>query len=583
MTTNILIVEDELLIAKNLSRKLKKFGYSINGIVSSGKEAIAKASSTKPDLILMDIAIKGDMDGIETAAKIREIDDIPVIYLTAYADEETLERAAKTGSYGYLLKPFKEKELHATIKIALSKHQEQVKIKQSLAKDSRKDWMYYDSLTDLPNQLLLRDMFEDILSFGWEQQQDINNRLNTRIAVICLNLDRFGRINDFLGSLNGDLILQIIAQRLSNCIGNNGSIARLNNDEFAIILNPLSGEHSVANYAQNILGELRRPFLIDEREIFMTASLGIACYPFDGQEINKLLCHATKAMKYAKQQGKNQYQFYGEDLEIPTSGDLSIEADLYYALEREEFQIYYQPQINLKTGQIVAAEALLRWFSSKRGVVGPNQFIPIAEESGLINPIGTWVLQEACRQVSAWHRDGLEPIRVSVNLSANQLKQPDLYRIIMQSLSDSKLAPQYLELELTEQILIDDVDINIQRLNQIKKLGIKLALDDFGTGYSSFNYLKQFPFDILKIDKCFVRDINTNPTNDAITKSFIEMSNLLGLRTIAEGIETEAELAILRKHQCDEIQGYLFSPPLPAAEFEKLLSSSKQGIIKAVA
>ncbi len=583
METNILIVEDELLIAKNLARKLKKFGYNIKGIVSSGKDALAKVNLTKPDLILMDIALKGDLDGIETAAQIRAIDEIPVIYLTAYADEETLERAAQTGSYGYLLKPFKEKELHATIKMVLSKHQEQVKIQQSLAKDDRKDWMYYDSLTALPNQLLLRDLFERILSFAQEQQQDLNDGLEQRIAVICLNLDRFQRINDFLGSLNGDLILQIIAQRLSNCIGNNGSLARLNNDEFAIILNPLIGEHLVANYAQNILGELRRPFLLDEREIFLTASLGIACYPFDGQEIHKLLGHATKAMKYAKQQGKNQYQFYAEELAIPTSGDLSIEAALYYALERKEFQIYYQPQINLKTGQIVAAEALLRWYSPQRGFVGPNQFIPLAEESGLINPIGTWVLQSACRQVSAWHRQGLEPIRVSVNLSANQLKQPDLSRIIIQSLSDSKLAPQYLELELTEQILIDEVALNIQRLNQIKKLGIKLALDDFGTGYSSFNYLKQFPFDILKIDKCFVRDINKNPTNDAITKSFIEMANLLGLRTIAEGIETEAELAILKKHQCDEIQGYLFSPPLPAAEFEKLLLSSKQGIINAVA
>ncbi|MDJ0725308.1 MAG: EAL domain-containing protein [Prochloraceae cyanobacterium] len=573
MKTNILIVEDELLIAKNLARKLKKLGYNVNGIVSSGQAAIAKFTETQPDLILMDIAIKGDMDGIETATQIRDIDDVPIIYLTAYADDETLERAAQTGSYGYLLKPFKEKELHATIKIALSKHKEQEKIQKSFVEYSNTDWMYYDNLTNLPNQLLLRELFE-------QQQQKY---ADTILPVMCLNLDRFGRINEFLGSLNGDLILQIIAQRLTNCVGGNGAIARLNNDEFAIIFNPVSSENAIVNYARHILQELRRPFFLEEREIFITASLGIASYPHQGQEIDRLLFNANKAMKYAKKQGKNQYQIYSQDFELPTSGDLSVEADLYYALEREEFQIYYQPQINLKTGQIIAAEALLRWYNPKRGIVGPNQFIPIIEDNGLINPIGTWVLQQACRQVNAWHRQGLQPIRISVNLSANQLKQQNLYEIISQSLSDSKLDPQYLELELTEQILIDDVNANIERLNKIKELGIKLALDDFGTGYSSFKYLTKFPFDILKIDRCFVQDIDRNPTNDAITKAFIEMAHLLGLRTIAEGIETEAELAVLRKHQCDEIQGYLFSPPLPAIEFEKLLATSKTGIINAVA
>lgn len=573
MKTNILIVEDELLIAKNLARKLKKLGYNVNGIVSSGQAAIAKFTETQPDLILMDIAIKGDMDGIETATQIRDIDDVPIIYLTAYADDETLERAAQTGSYGYLLKPFKEKELHATIKIALSKHKEQEKIQKSCVEYSNTDWMYYDNLTNLPNQLLLRELFE-------QQQQKYADAI---LPVMCLNLDRFGRINEFLGSLNGDLILQIIAQRLTNCVGVNGAIARLNNDEFAIIFNPVSSENAIVNYARHILQELRRPFFLEEREIFITASIGIASYPDRGQEIDRLLSNANKAMKYAKKQGKNQYQIYNEDYEFPTSGDLSVEADLYYALEREEFQIYYQPQINLKTGQIIAAEALLRWYNPKRGIVGPNQFIPIIEDNGLINPIGTWVLQQACRQVNAWHRQGFQPIRISVNLSANQLKQPNLYQIISQSLSDSKLAPQYLELELTEQILIDDVNANIERLNKIKELGIKLALDDFGTGYSSFKYLTKFPFDILKIDRCFVQDIDRNPTNDGITKAFIEMAHLLGLRTIAEGIETEAELAVLRKHQCDEIQGYLFSPPLPAIEFEKLLATSKTGIINAVA
>ena len=573
MKTNILIVEDELLIAKNLARKLKKLGYNVNGIVSSGQAAIAKFTETQPDLILMDIAIKGDMDGIETATQIRDIDDVPIIYLTAYADDETLERAAQTGSYGYLLKPFKEKELHATIKIALSKHKEQEKIQKSFVEYSNTDWMYYDNLTNLPNQLLLRELFE-------QQQQKY---ADTILPIMCLNLDRFGRINEFLGSLNGDLILQIIAQRLTNCVGANGAIARLNNDEFAIIFNPVSSENAIVNYARHILQELRRPFFLEEREIFITASIGIASYPDQGQEIDRLLFNANKAMKYAKKQGKNQYQIYSEDFEFPTSGDLSVEADLYYALEREEFQIYYQPQISLKTGQIIAAEALLRWYNPKRGIVGPNQFIPIIEDNGLINPIGTWVLQQACRQVNAWHLQGFQPIRISVNLSANQLKQPNLYEIINQSLSDSKLDPQYLELELTEQILIDDVNANIERLNKIKELGIKLALDDFGTGYSSFKYLTKFPFDILKIDRCFVQDIDRNPTNDGITKAFIEMAHLLGLRTIAEGIETEAELAVLRKHQCDEIQGYLFSPPLPAIEFEKLLATSKTGIINAVA
>ncbi len=596
----ILIVEDELLIAENLSIKLKNLGYTVANIVSSGNAALKYINSDKPDLILMDIAIKGKMDGIQTVAKIKNIAEIPIIFLTAYADDETLERATQTGCYGYILKPFKDRELHATIKIALKKHQETTVTQNSLIEVTEllnqysleKNSIYEDSLTKLPNQLMLRDLFVYLLS-GIDNssspdnqnqlqpdsnQSTINKKL---IAVVYLKLDRFQRIINYLGNEKSDFLIKSVAKRLAKYTNNfdhEGVTIRLQHSEFAILLPGLQQRQTASNFAQLILDGLREPFLIDNEKIFLTASIGISFYPFDNLEIDRLIEQAKQTMLYAQEQGGNKYKLYTSAFKVMTSGvsnDLSLEADLHHAMEHNELELYYQPKVNIKTGKVVSTEALIRWNHPKFGLILPNKIIPLAEASGLIESIGEWVLRAACHQIKLWHQAGFDFLRVAVNLSGHQFKQSDLFHKLTQLLFESNVDPHFLELELTEQVLVENAKVNIQRLNLIKKLGIKVCLDDFGTGYSSLGYLHQFPFDILKIDRCFIKNIDQNVKNAVITKAIIEMAHQLDLRVIAEGIETEAELAFLVKYQCDDVQGYLFGRPLPAQQFEQLLFSDK--------
>ena len=590
----ILIVEDELLIAENLSIKLKKLGYEVLNVVSSGNAALKFINTQQPDLILMDIAIKGNIDGIETAIKTKSIAEIPIIFLTAYADDETLERASQTGCYGYILKPFKDRELHATIKMAIKKHQEQNVIRDSLFEvtellgqySSEKKSIYEDSLTGLPNQLMLRDLFiylisglENIASSEGTNHTGINKKL---LSFLYLKLDRFQRIADALDSEKSDLLIKFVAKRLAeytNSFDHEGVIIRLQYNEFGIVLSGLQNRQIASNFAQSILEELHKPFIIDNEKIFVTASIGIAFYPFDNIEVDRLLELAKQTMQYAQEQGGNRYKVYTTAFKVMNSGvssNLSLEADLHYAIENQELELYYQPKVKVKTGQITSAEALVRWNHPKYGLILPNKIIALAEASGLMESIGEWVLKTACQQAKIWHQGGFDWFRVAVNLSGDQFKQSDLFHKLTQLLFESNLDAQFLELELTEQILVENVKANIQRLNLIKKLGIQISLDDFGTGYSSLGYLHQFPFDILKIDRCFITNIDRNPKNAVITKAIIEMAHQLNLKVIAEGIETQAELDFLGAHQCDELQGYLFARPLPVPEFEKLLLSKKQ-------
>jgi diguanylate cyclase len=605
--SKILIVEDEILIAENLAIKLKKLGYLISNLVTSGKAALNCINTETPDLILMDISLKGDMDGIETASKIREIQEIPIVFLTAYADDDTIERATQIGCYGYLLKPFKDKELQATIKMALIKHQEQIAIQNSLqatiheyseiqhslqstlAEYSEKNnSIHIDSLTKLPNKLFLRDLFAYLLS-GYARPEFVKNQSNDSqkesklLAVIYLSLDRFQRINDSLGKEQEDTLIKAFAEQLTNCTkqlkeGIEFGIIRLQHSEFVILLSKLNHKRIAVDFTDFILAQLQQPFIINNQEIFLTASIGISFSDSENLEIELLLEQAKQAMKYAQQQGGNKHKSYTLALDMmmsTSSEDIALETELHYALKRQELELYYQPNINLKTGQITSVEALIRWNHPQLGLITPNKFIHIAEDSSVIEPIGEWVLQTACKQIKYWHRAGFDFLKIAVNLSGRQFKQLDLFHKLTQILFNSNLEPQFLELELTEKILVENIKANVQRLNLIKKLGISISLDDFGTGYCSLGYLQQFPFDTLKIDRCFISDIDRDRKNAIITKSVIEMAHELGLKVVAEGIETEAELAFLTQHQCDEVQGYLFSRPLPTQEFEKLLFSKK--------
>ena len=594
---DILIVEDELLIAENLAMKLKTLEYNVTDIVSSGKAAIKKVNSQNPSLILMDIAIKGDLDGIQTAEAIRLTHDIPIIFLTAYADDKTLERASKTGCYGYILKPFKDRELHAAIKMALNKHQEQNTIQQSLQAKiehyaSQCSPKNIDQLTQLPNRLALQDLFEYILSecdddFA-NQSTEINQQSNSSkinqdlLGVFYFEIDRFKRIFNSLNNENRDLLITVIAECIANTLAEYyGATAtiKLQNSEFAILVAGIKQQKEAKKIAEQILSQFRKSFIINDLEFFLTASIGIAFYPFNDTDAEQLLRQAQQAMHYAQEQGGDQCKAYSSSLQLISSianNNLSIETDLHYAIDRKELELYYQPKIELKTGSIVGVEALVRWNHPKLGLVMPDQFIPIAEQSSLIESIGEWVLETACKQTQAWHKSGFNDFTIAVNLSGRQFKQLDLFHKLTQILFDSALKPQFLELELTEKILVENEKLNIQRLNFLKKLDIQISLDDFGTGYSSLGYLQQFPFDVLKIDRCFVSKIEPNSKNAVITKSIIEMAHQLDLKVVAEGVETKSELAFLVDCRCDQVQGYLFSRPLPVKEFEQLLFSNQR-------
>ena len=544
----ILIVEDESIIAEDISDSLISLGYRISGMVYSGEEAIEAAAKCRPDLVLMDVNLQGEIDGITAAAEIRSRFQIPVVYLTAYADENTLRRVNATKPFGYIVKPFEEKNLHTTIQLALHRHE-------------------YDSLTNLPNRSLLREQLNQVL--------DKQKELPGMIPVITLSLDRINRINSTLGHDIGDSVLCKVAQRLSNCRENINIVARLEAAEFAIVIQPVTEKQEAAKIAQNILDIVAQPMMVKGSELYLTASIGISLSPSDASDGDQLLKNAYTAMYNSQQQGGNNYQFYIAKVANSSINIFTQETCLRNALKRSEFEVYYEPQIEIKTGKIIGAEALVRWNHPQRGRVSPGEFIPMAEEMGLIAPLGEWVLETACRQTKAWQIQGLPPLRVAVNLSARQFEQKNLTERVSQILRETNLDPKCLELELTEGLILQEETAANQAFTVWRDMGIRIAIDDFGTGYSSLSYPKRFPFDAIKIDKSFIRDIADDRQNAAITIAIIQMAHYMNMTVIAEGVENESELAFLCAHECDEIQGYFFSPALPRAEFEALLKSDK--------
>ncbi|PZO37425.1 MAG: GGDEF domain-containing protein [Pseudanabaena frigida] len=440
---------------------------------------------------------------------------------------------------------------------------------------------FHDSLTNLPNRVLFRDRLKIALDNAYEQlqthfQQDSQREIKTippLLAVMFLDLDRFKLVNDTMGHAAGDRLLIEVAKRLSECMFASTFLARMGGDEFMIFVSELQSVESIQQFAQLILQSFENPFFVEERPIYIGTSIGISLYPSDGLDEDALMKNADTAMFRAKERGRNHYQLYNHAIGAKVMEYVAIENGIRQALERSEFQVFYQPQIDLLTGEIDCMEALARWLHPELGWVPPNQFVPAAEEHGLIVRLGEWVLQTACMQNRMWQKQGLPPIRMAVNFSAKQFQVPTLCERIMQILKEIELEPKYLEIEVTESLVMQDQATTIKILRHLQSLGMSVSIDDFGTGYSSLSYLRLLPVSKVKIDASFIRETPQNIEDSAITSAIIAMAHSLKLRAIAEGVERKEQLEFLRSHSCDGVQGYLFSRPVPAQEATLFLQS----------
>lgn len=425
----------------------------------------------------------------------------------------------------------------------------------------------HDALTGLPNRVLLADRLA--------QATAQSERYSRGFAVMVVDLDRFKSINDSLGHIAGDDLLKEMAQRLSQQLRKADTLARLGGDEFVLVLNEISGPRDAETVASKVLAAMAQPVTLSALEVQISASIGISVFPEDGVDAETLLQHADAAMYHAKKNGRNAFQFFAPVMNAFARERLEIESGLRRALvQGGEFELHYQPKVEVSSGRIDSAEALIRWRHPKRGLTAPSGFIPIAEETGLIVPIGEWVLFEACRQARAWQTSGMRPLRIAVNLSAQQFKQKSLVTTVREALAAAGLDPGYLELELTESAVMHDAESSIQVLRQLSDLGVRISVDDFGTGYSSLSYLRRLPLDKLKIDRSFIREVAASRDDAEIVRAIVSLAHSLHLKVIAEGVETAEQLTFLRGLGCDQYQGFHCSPPVPADEFEHFMRTT---------
>ncbi len=723
-TPRIFVVEDEMIISKDIQRTLLTLGYDVAGHAVSSQSAIERARESKPDLILMDIHIKGERDGIETASIIADELKIPIVYLTAFADAATIERAKQTMPFGYLLKPFEERELQTAIEMALYKHRAEIEIARNqalitatlnsigegvLAADEQghitflnpvaqtmtgwsveeaigRDWhevfqlerededlrilppgtrvggvrsrmlrardgrgrpvemhmtplralegdpvglvltfrdvterraleerlvhqAFHDPLTGLPNRALLTSRLRHSLNqksrlSQYERRERSGGEEATGcIAVLFLDMDNFKVVNDSLGHAAGDAMLIEIANRLERCLRAGDTAARFGGDEFIVLIDDVNNPRYATQIAERIVASLQEPFDVGGQKVYSSPSIGIAFAARGNETAEDLLRDADAAMYDAKKRGKACYSVFHNSLSFAARERLDIGNELRLALERKEFILHYQPKIELSTGHIYGVEALVRWNHPTRGLLSPAEFIGVAEEMGLIVPIGRWILREACAQAKRWQQqdfsshlsmsvnvsarqlsDGLGPmppmplplpggqIDMNINVSARQLQHPDLVREVAQVLKETGLEPHNLVLEITESVLMDEADSSMTVLEELKSLGVRLAIDDFGTGYSSLAYLRVFPVDFLKIDRQFVRGAGQSESGEIILNSMIDLAHALKLTVVAEGAETAEEVVELRKLGCDLAQGYFFARPLAPEDISALLA-----------
>ena len=712
----VFVVEDEMIISKDIQRTLTSLGYEVVGHAVSGASAIERMHELRPDLVLMDIHIKGDMDGIETAGIIGPALQVPIIYLTAFADDSTIRRAKETMPFGYLIKPFEERELQTIIEMALYKHgaerelaQNQALLKATLdsigegvlAADQRGritflnpvaqkltgwtqdealgcDWhevfqlegeddhqmhtrapqarrsgatrhrilrdkngghcsiemhmtplrspqsepiglvltfrdvterraleerlvhqAFHDPLTGLPNRALLTSRLKHLLvqnaRLTHEERRDRcapGDDMSGCAAVLFLDMDNFKVVNDSLGHAAGDAMLIEIGARLTKCLRNGDTAARFGGDEFVVLIDDVDNPRYATDIARRLVKALQEPFDVGGQKVYSSPSIGIAFAGTGLETPDELLRDADAAMYDAKKRGKACFSVFQNSLSVAARARLEMGNDLRRAIERNEFVLHYQPKIELSTGHIYGVEALVRWNHPERGMLSPNEFIPVAEEMGMIVQLGRWVLREACEQAWRWQQNpqGSElamsvnvsghqlkespkwsTLEMNINVSARQLQHPQLVEEVAQILEETGLDPHYLILEITESVLMDEVATAATVLQSLKNLGVRLAIDDFGTGYSSLAYLRDFPIDFLKIDRQFVRGVGQSDDGNIILNSMIDLAHALNLTVIAEGAETAEEVFELRKLGCDLAQGFFFARPLAPDDLAALL------------
>ncbi len=565
----IMIVDDEPTTIEVLTMFLQGEGYERFITTSDPREAMEWLECERPDVLLLDLMMP-HIDGLEILERIRHhehVSHIPVLILTSSTDAETKHRALELGATDFLGKPVDPSELA-------------LRLRNTLAAKAYQDRLaFYDALTGLPNRRFFMDQLGRTLLRAQVQ--------STECALLHIDLDRFQQINDAIGHSVGDALLRGVAERLelsmrpTDYLGIPGvsdekePLSRVGGDEFSLLLPGDGALDAATSVARRILASLSEPFHLAGRDVFVTASIGIALFPGDAQNLNALLANADVAMSYAKKRGRNTYQFYDHSLDEASADRLSLETELRGAVERKELRLHYQPKVDIRTGRIMGCEALMRWDHGELGMIPPDQFIPIAEDADLIGEMGEWALRAACQENKRWQDAGLPPISVAVNVSARQFLSDNFVGTVRSALDDSGLEPRYLTIEMTESLIIENPAETSRMLEAIQRMGAKVSIDDFGTGYSSLASLKRFPIDELKIDRSFMQGVPDDQDSAAIVTAIIAFARVLGLFLVAEGVETEEQRAFLAENGCECFQGYLFSRPIPGDELLKLIAASR--------
>ena len=559
-----------------------------------GQEGVDKARQALADaqpysMAFVDMRMPPGWDGLETIEHLWAVDpNIQVVICSAHADYDWLDVVRRLRHSDRLLvlrKPFEPIEVLQCASALTRKWQNERVMRghvaslehvvsartQGLEAANRqlRHLATHDSLTGLPNRVLLDDRLAQAVAHA--------ERSGQSFAVMVCDLDRFKLINDSLGHRAGDELLQEVARRLSATARSIDTVARLGGDEFVIVVNPVADRADAEAFAQRAIQAIRPPMQIAGIAIRTSPSIGIAFYPADGTSLDALLAHADAAMYAAKERGRNTVQCYAAGMSARTQEKVQLESDLHDAVAGGQLELHYQPKVDTETNAVYSAEALVRWRHPQRGLLQPDDFIPIAEECGLIGAIGEWVIREACRQARAWQKTGLPGMRVAVNLSASQFRAGKLVERIRQALADAELEPEFLEVELTESAVMSDPEESIKILEQLSQMGVVLSVDDFGTGYSSMSYLRRFPIDKLKIDRSFISEVMDRPDDASIVRAIVSLAHSLRLKVVAEGVESPAQLEFLKTVGCDQYQGFHFSAPLSAGEFESLIRTARAG------